>query len=89
MSSKNGPNPKPSQDIFMPKNITEHYITGIEKITTSKKRQQNSLENMSFTNAVGKRQQRLKCLVDFQYSIWLLSSYDYLILTFHWSMSAG
>ena len=60
MSSENGPNPKPSQNIFMPKNITViTSLEGIEKITTSKKRQQNSLENMSFTNAVGKRQQRL------------------------------
>jgi len=35
---------------------------------------------------VRKRQETLKWLLYFD---WLLTSYDYLILTFHWSISAG
>ena len=35
---------------------------------------------------VRKRQQTLKWPLDFD---WLLTSYDYLILTFHWLISAG
>ena len=66
----------------MPKNI--NYITnnitleGIEKIKTEKN-DNKTLKNIFFTNAVRKRQQTLKCLLDFD---WLLRSYDYLILTF-------
>ena len=48
-----------------------------------KKWQQNSLRNISFANAVTKRLK--KTLLDFN---WLLTSYDYLILTFHWFISA-
>ena len=59
-------------------------LEGIEKIKTQKnKRQQNSVKNISFTNAVRKRQQTL---LDFD---WLLTSDDYLILTFHWFISVG
>jgi len=65
----------------MPKNMD--WITiivtlkGIEKIKT-KKQKQNSLKNISFTNALR------KLLLNFDM---LLTSYDYLIFTFHWFIS--
>ena len=66
----------------MPKNINSITINitleGTEEIKTPK--------NIFFTDAVTKRQQTLKWLLDFD---WLLRSYDYLILIFYWFISAG
>lgn len=65
----------------MPKNMD--WITiivtlkGIEKIKT-KKLKQNSQKNISFTNALR------KLLLNFDMQ---LTSYDYLIFTFHWFIS--
>ena len=67
----------------MPKNMD--WITiivtlkGIEKVKT-KKQKQNSRKNISFTNALK------NLLLNFDV---LLTSYDYLILTFHWFISGG
>ena len=62
-------------------------LKGIEKIKTQKKKwQQNRLENISFTNAVRKYQQILRWLLDFDC---LLTSYNYVILAFHWFIWAG
>ena len=73
----------------MPKNINSITIIitleGIEKTKTEKMASKQS-RNISFTNAVRKRQQTLQWLLDFDL---LLTSYDYLILTFRWFMSAG
>ena len=55
-------------------------LEGIEK----KKKTQNTLKNIFF--ALSKRQQTLKWLLEFD---WLLRSFDYLILTFYWFISAG
>ena len=76
--------------VFMPKNINCVTIIitleGIGKDIKQKKCQQNSLKNISFTNAVGKCQQTMLWFLDFE---WLLTLYNYLILTFHWFISAS
>ena len=46
----------------------------------------HSEEYFFFTSAVRKGQQTLKWLLNFD---WLHRSYDYLILTFYWFISAG
>ena len=53
-------------------------LEGIERINTEKMATKRS-EEYIFTSDVRKRQQTLKWLLDFD---WLLTSYDYLILTF-------
>ena len=72
----------------MPKNINSITIIitleDIEKINTEKMTTKHSEECFFF--AVSKRQQTLKWLLEFD---WLLRSYDYLILTFYWFISAG
>ena len=78
-----------AQNIFMPKNINSITIIitleGIERINTEKMTTKRSKEYF-FTSDARKRKQTLKWLLDFD---WLLTSYDYLILTFHWFISAG
>ena len=73
----------------MPKYINSSTIIitleGIERINTEKMATKRS-EEYFFTSDVRKRQQALKWLLDFD---WLLTSYYYLILTFHWFISAG
>ena len=73
----------------MPKYINSSTIIitleGIERINTEKMATKRS-EEYFFTSDVRKRQQTLKWLLDID---WLLRSYDYLILTFHWFISAG
>ena len=74
----------------MPKNINPITIIitldGIERINTEKMTTKRSEEYFFFTSDVSKRQQTLKWLIDFD---WLLAStYDYLILTFHWFILA-
>ena len=66
----------------MPKNINSIAII----ITLEGTEETNTLTDIFFTSAVRKRQQTLKWLLDFD---WLLRSYDYLILTFNWFISAG
>ena len=66
----------------MPKNINSITIV----ITLEGMEEINSEEYFFFTSAVRKRQQTLKWLLDFD---WLLKSYDCLVLTFHWFISAG
>ena len=51
-----------------------------------KKRQQNSMKNISFTDAVRKWQQMLLWLLDFN---WMLTSFYYLIVTFQRFISAS
>ena len=73
----------------MPKYINSSTIIitleGIERINTEKMATKRS-EEYFFTSDVRKRQQALKWLLDFD---WLLTSCNYLILTFHWFISAG
>ena len=70
----------------MPKNINSitNIITleGIEEINTEKMTIKHSEEYFFHQR---KRQQTLKWLLDFD---WLLRSYDCLILTFYWFISA-
>jgi len=61
-------------------NIT---LEGTEKIKTEKN-DNKTLLRIFFL--LSKRQQTLKLLLEFD---WLLRSYDYLILTFYWFISAG
>jgi len=76
-----------AQNIFMPKNINSITINitleGTEKIKTEKN-DNKTLLRIFFL--LSKRQQTLKLLLEFD---WLLRSYDYLILTFYWFISAG
>ena len=71
----------------MPKNINSITIIitleGIEKINTEKMTTKHSGE---YFFAVSKHQQTLKWFLKFD---WLLRSYNYLILTFYWFISAG
>jgi len=71
----------------MPKNINSITINitleGTEKIKTEKN-DNKTLLRIFFL--LSKRQQTLKLLLEFD---WLLRSYDYLILTFYWFISAG
>ena len=71
----------------MPKNINSITIVitleGIEKVNAEKMTTKHSEE---YFFAVSKRQQTLKWLFEFD---WLLRSYDYMILTFYWFISAG
>ena len=64
-------------------NIT---LEGNEKIKPEKMTTKQSEEYFLFTDAVRKRQRTLKWLLDLD---WLFTSYNYLILTFHWFISAG
>ena len=70
----------------MPKNIncitTIITLEGIEEIITEKMTTKHS-EEYFFHQCCEKT---LKWLLDFD---WLLRSYDYLILTFYWFISAG
>ena len=74
----------------MPKNINSITIIitleGIERINTEKMTTKRSKEYFFFTSDARKCQQTLKWLLDFD---WLLTSYDDLILTFHWFILAG
>ena len=54
---------------------------GIKKINTEK-----MTKHSDIFFAASKRQQTLKWLLEFD---WLLRSYNYLILTFYWFISAG
>jgi len=58
-------------------------LEGTEKIKTEKN-DNKTLLRIFFL--LSKRQQTLKLLLEFD---WLLRSYDYLILTFYWFISAG
>jgi len=53
MSSENSPKPICAQECKL------YCLEGVEKIKTEKKKLQNSLKNISFTNAVRKLQQTL------------------------------
>ena len=60
-------------------------LKGIEEIKTEKKATKQS-EEYFFHQRCKKQQQTLNWLLDFD---WLFTLYGYLILTFHWFISAG
>ena len=77
----------------MPKNINciNVIITldGTEKIKTERKKEKRTRrqsEEYFFLQSCKKTLKILQWLLDFD---WLLTSCDYLILTFHWFISAG
>ena len=75
---------------FMPRNINFINIVitleDIEKIKLKKRMTTKRSEEYFFPEGLRKRQQTLKW---FPYFDWLLTSYDCLILTFHWFISTG
>ena len=79
-------------NIFMAKkincSITVIILEGIEKIKTAKKKKNNNkvVWGIILSPTLYELQKTLRWLPRFD---WQLTSYNYLILTFHWFISAG